>query len=117
MMKVPTPESSSTPGPRCCSYVALRSQAGPAGSDLWGAVSLATAAVVEQQSQPVVAEVSVAAGDPLGGVDLQVEVLGGSIGGRRVVEVGEQLAAPGVQGASEAGELGDRAAAQPGDQL
>ncbi len=43
------------------------------------------AAVVEQQSQPVVVEVVVAAGDPLGVLDLQVQVFGRSFADRGVV--------------------------------
>jgi hypothetical protein len=42
-------------------------------------VILVDAAVVEQQSQPVVVDVAVAAGDPLRVLDLQVEVLGGPV--------------------------------------
>jgi hypothetical protein len=37
-------------------------------------VILADAAVVEQQAQPVVVEVAVSTGDPLGVLDFQVEV-------------------------------------------
>jgi hypothetical protein len=50
-------------------------------------VIIADAAVVEQQSQPVMVEVAVAAGDSLGVLDLQVEVLGRSVAHRGVVEV------------------------------
>ena len=73
--------------------------------------------MVEQQPQPVVVEVAVSAGDPLGVLDFQVEVLGRAVRDVGVVEVRDQLVAPGVQGAAEAGQLGDRAVAQLGDQL
>jgi hypothetical protein len=67
------------------------------------------AAVVEQQSQPVVVEVAVSAGDPFGVLDLQVEALGGSVGHVGVLEVSGQFLAPGVQSAAESGLLTDRA--------
>jgi hypothetical protein len=77
------------------------------------------AAVVKQQSQPVVVEVVVAAGDPLGVLDLQVEVLGRAVRDVGVVEVRAQLfERRGVQGSAEAaGQLTDRAVAQAGDEV
>ncbi len=72
--------------------------------------------VVEQQSQSVMGEIAVSAGDPLGVFDLQVEVFGRPVAHGGVIEVGAQLRAPGVQGAPESGEFGDRAATQVGNQ-
>jgi hypothetical protein len=60
-------------------------------------VIIADAAVVEQQSQPVMGEVAVAAGDSLGVLDFQVQVLGRPVAHRGVVEVRAELGAPGVQ--------------------
>ena len=79
---------------------ALRSQPGSAGSDSRRCVILADKAVVEQQPQSVVVEVAVAAGNPLGVLDFQVEVLGRAVGHGGVVEVRDQLISPDVQGAS-----------------
>ena len=62
-------------------------------------------------------EVAVAAGDPLGVLDLQVEVLGRAVAHRGMVEVRAQLDPPGVQCAAEPDQLRDRALAQVGDQL
>jgi len=72
--------------------------------------------VVEQQSQPVMVEVAIAAGDPLRVLDLQVEVLGRPVRHIGVVEVRAQLDPPGVQRPPEPGRLADRAVTQVGDQ-
>ena len=73
--------------------------------------------MVEQQSQSVVGEVAVAAGDRLGVLDLQVEVLGWPVADGGMVEVRAQLGSPGAQRAAEAGQLRDRAVPQVGDEL
>ena len=73
--------------------------------------------MVEQESQSVVGELAVATGDPLGVLDFEVEVLGGPVAHRGVIEVRAQLGLPGVQGAAQASQLVDRALAQVGDQL
>jgi hypothetical protein len=59
-------------------------------------VIVADAAVAEQQPQPVVVEVAVSAGDPLGVLDFQVEILGQAVRHRAVVEVRNQLDPPQV---------------------
>ena len=73
--------------------------------------------MVKQQAQPVVVEVAVSAGDSLGVLDFQVEVLGRSVRHVGMVEVRDELDAPGVQGAAKSAQFTDRAFAQRRDQL
>ena len=62
---------------------------------------------VRQQAQPVVVEVAEAVSDALYLLDQEVDRFGGSVGDPVGVEVGQQLAAPGVGGAGQPFELGD----------
>ena len=62
-------------------------------------------------------KVSEAVGEPADLLDDQVDGFGAAVGDAAGVEVGQHLLAPGLQGAAEPGDLGDRAGREAGDDL
>jgi hypothetical protein len=61
---------------------------------------------VQQEAESVVGEVAVPVSDPLDLLDQPVDGFGGSVGDAVGVEVGEQLVAPGVDGAGQPDQFG-----------
>ena len=62
---------------------------------------------MQQQAEPVVVEIAESVTDALDFFDQQVGRFGGSVGDTAGVEVGQQFGTPGIEGTSQAGELGD----------
>jgi hypothetical protein len=83
-----------------CDFGALRHQAWGAVSQPCGPVTLPPDAAVQQQPQPVVAEVAEAVPDPLHLLDQQVHGLGGPVGTAACGMEGEDLGLPDPDGAS-----------------
>src|SRR5215217_6876745 len=92
---------------------ALRHQAWGAASQSRGSVSLPPDAAVQQQPQPVVAEVAEAMPDPLHLFDQQVDGLGEAVGAAVGGVKCEDLGLPCPDGAGEPGQLSDLDAITP----
>jgi len=79
-------------------------------------VSIPGDAAVQEQAQPVVLVVAEAVSDALDFLDDQVDGLGRSVADAGVVEAGDQFIPPGVEGAGQAGQLGDTGVGAMGQQ-
>jgi hypothetical protein len=77
----------------------------------------AVAGCGEQDRESVMIKVSEAVGQPADLLDDQIDGFGAAIGDSAGIEVGEHLLAPGLEGTTESGDLGNWIGGEAGDHL